>query len=55
MHNRFYDKATVGFASAVAASNLFVENSADSIIGKEEVDAFKEKYGRKILDKKRIQ
>lgn len=49
LYNGYNDKETLEIASAVAASNLFAENSTDSIICKEEISAFEEKYRRKKL------
>ncbi len=49
LYNNYSDEETLKLASAIAASNLFAENSTDSILSKEDVWAFEEKYGRKIL------
>lgn len=45
-----YDpKHLLEFASAVACSNLFAENSTDGILCKEELDQMEAKYGRETL------
>ncbi|MEE0945504.1 MAG: carbohydrate kinase family protein [Acutalibacteraceae bacterium] len=48
-YNGYEDKKALEFASAVAASNLFCENSTDSIINKDCIEEFCSKYKRKKL------
>ena len=43
------DKEILKTASTVAASNLFSQNSTDSIISIDEIENFERKYGRKSL------
>ncbi len=46
IYNKLSDEEMLKFASLVAASNLFSENSVDGILPKEKLSALEEKYGR---------
>ncbi len=46
IYNGFDDKRILEFASAVAASNLFAENSIDGILPAKDIEKLAEKYGR---------
>lgn len=49
LYNCYSDKETLEIASTIAASNLFSQNSTDSLISIKEVKNLEEKYGRKTL------
>lgn len=49
LHNGYSDNDILRIASTVAASNLFSQNSTDSIISKDKIENFERKYGRKTI------
>ena len=49
IYNNYDDEQILEFASAVAASNLFAENSIDGILEKNEIEKLFKKYGRKKI------
>lgn len=49
IYHQYTDQYMLEFASAVAASSLFAENSTDGVLPKAEIDRMMKKYGRMQL------